>query len=478
MKILSSKTFNAQVQESIDLKKSITALNAQVQELYGSILTWQESVQNYRGNKYNTYESALAAANSMYIGTADWGVNQFGAAVGARASFIMPRGFKLVAKKNADEELAFANNFVNFNDLPKENAMQFIIESEIEGKILLALVYDDKTEFIDDKQSISKTGMVSVRFISQVSNPYKIITDPLDYMLIKNAEYTINGETEPRTIEEKYFIYRKFGGRMNQPNETSSRVLKCLTQIENLDRALRDFRELDHLFAVPIPANEVETAEEATDNAAAMDKTNWKPGKMFFHRGKFSFQQPTLTGAEMLYKEIVVLAEMISFNTGIPVHYWFPELATNRATADDISFGLVFSSTVREREIWRGLLEELIDKAIVFYNEKNNTTLRQGMIKVEIPVITKDDLARLETFWLRALSEEAITQKTFLSHVPDIDVDAELEALQEDKDEAFEKMKSTGIFDEKPDDENNDGGNENVGNQNKEKTNPFQKNQK
>lgn len=461
------KSYKALETEFAETKRQF---NAKIQELSGSILSYQEYVSPYRGTKYNTYETAVAQAALMYEGTADWGVNQFGSLVQARSSFIMPRNFKLKMKSGGDEEFLFATNFMNFNDIPEENSHQFIIESEIEGKILLALSWDDKTPYIDDAKNVEQTGMVSVRFISQTSTPYVVNVDPKDYMLIKNAQYTIEGQTEKTTLPENRIVYRKFGGRINQPNKTTSRTLRCLTQIENLDKALRDLRELNHLFAVAIPDLTVETKEDAADARDALDRLNFKPGKAVVHTGKFAFVQPTMTGTDMLYKEIVVLAETISYNTGIPVHYWFPELATNRATADDISFGLVFSSTARERDIWRGLFEELIDKAIMLYNEKASKKLRQGMIEVEIPVVTKDDLDRLESFWLRALSEKAITHKTFLSKIPDIDVEEELEGIKTEADENFQRMKENGMFG-MDNGEGDETGNKEADNARKEETN-------
>ena len=454
MKFLSGKKYSqlsAAVQEVSTQKKQLDEFRTQVAELSDNILYWTEKATKYVGNKYATYAEQVAAANAMYNGTADWGCNQLSAVVEARCSFIMPAGFKVIpsGQDKAEAEMAFAKNFIHFNSLDKENIFHFVIEGELDGKVLFNLFYDDKMPFVPDGENKPAVGMSSVRYISQASNPYSVLTDPTDYMAIKSAIYKPGGDdSKAKTILEPNLIYRKFGGRLDSINETSSKVLKVLTQIENLDRALRDWREINHLYATPVPENETTTVEEAQANAEAMNKKNFKPGKMFFHTGRFGFAQPSMTGVDALYKEIVMLAEMIAFNTGVPVHYWFPELATNRATAEDISWGLINSATSRERNIWAGLLEEMIDKAIVVYNNgAKRTPLRQGVLRVKIPVITREDWERFTAVWLPLFNAKGITMRTLLSKLPDdLDIEAEVEAVQQEKDAAFERMKENGLF--------------------------------
>ncbi len=468
MKFFSGKKYSQLSASVQEIEKQNNHLRSQVAELSDNILYWTEKATKYVGNKYSTYKEQVVAANAMFNGTADWGCNQMGAVVEARVSFIIPRGFKVLpkGKDKAEAEMKFVQNFIEFNSLNQENIYHFATEGELDGKVLFHLIYDDKTEFTPIGEGELVKGMASVRYISEASNPYSIEVDSKDYMLIKSATWTSGGnDSDKKTVLEPVMVYRKFGGRLDTPNETSSKVLKVLTQIENLDRALRDWREINHLYATPIPENECDSTESAAANAEAMSKANFKAGKMFFHTGKFGFAQPAMTGVDALYKEIVMLAEMISFNTGVPVHYWFPELATNRATAEDISWGLINSATSRERNIWTGLLEEMINKAIAIYNDGAKLTpLRQGMLKVEIPVITREDWERFTGVWLPLFNAKGITMRTLLSKLPDdLDVEAEVEAVKQEKDEAFERMKENGLFQAQinQDDEEGD---DNVGN--------------
>ena len=470
MKILSGKKYSqlsAAVQEVKSQNDQIKGLRAEVGELSSSIMTWREKAESFRGTKYNTYAEQVSIADAMFNGTADWGVNQLGALVQARVSFIIPRGFKIIPKnQGADKELKFAEQFADFNGLSKENIYHFASEGELEGKLLFKLFFDNTTEFTPEGEKKPIKGMTSIRYISQTSNPYSVKVKVDDYMAIESATYK-QGD-KPVTVLESALVYRKFGGRLDKINDTSSKVLKVLTQIENLDRALRDWREINRLFATPIPHVQTDTAEEASAMATALNKSNWKPGKMFAHTGTFDQSQPSMTGVDSLYREIVVLAEMISYNTGVPIHYWFPELATNRATAEDISFGLINSATSRERKIWEGMLEEMINKAIKIYNDKAKMTpLRQGMLKVEIPVLTKEDWERFTAVWLPLFNAKGITLRTLLSKLPDdLDVEKEIEEVQAEKEAAFERMKENGLFQAQlnQEDEENGGNKGNVGN--------------
>jgi hypothetical protein len=441
----------ARAKEIETSRRQIKDLQVQVGELSDNILFWVTQASSFRGTKYNTYETQITAANAMYNGTADWGVNQMAALLQARIGFIMPKGFKVVSKIEGDvsKEQEFADSFIQFNGLAKENIYHFLSESELEGKVLFNLAYDTVTPWFKAGEKAPLKGMTSVRYISQVSNPYSITVNENDYMLIEKAVYK-GADQKDHDILEPSLVYRKFGGRLNQINTTSSKILKVLTQIEDLDHALRDFREANHLFAVPIPECETLNAKDAVDMSAAFNKSNWKPGKMFFHTGKAGYMQPTNACADTLWREIVTLAEMISFNTGVPVHYWFPDLATNRATAEDISWGLINSATSRERNIWEGLLEEMINKAIAIYNDKAKMTpLRQGVLGVHIPVVTKDDWERITSIWMPLFTGKAITLKTLLSKLPDeLDVEEEVKAVEEESGALFDRMKDNGVFDE------------------------------
>ena len=98
------------------------------------------------------------------------------------------------------------------------------------------------------------------------------------------------------------------------------------------------------------------------------------------------------------------------------------------------------------------------------------TPLRQGVLKVKIPVFTEKDWERLTGFWMTLWSQKGITLRTLLNMIPEeIDVEKEIGELEAAKDEAFDKMRANGLFDNKTDEEDKDVGNKN-GNKDQKET--------
>jgi hypothetical protein len=323
----------------------------------------------------------------------------------------------------ADAEWAFCKSFLEYNDLDKEIAQEFAKEAEIEGKILLKLFWN-----ATDQQ-------IAVRFISWADKQYEVITDPQDYLWYKQVKWTPPGANRIETLNEPEFVYKKFGGRISEPNSACPKVMKCLTQIENLDKALRDLREINNLFAGPVPDIECATAEEATAANDELKNINFgKIRKIFAHTGAFNYKQPTMQGVDSLIAEIEMLAKMISGTTGVPVHYLgLLDLLRNRATGENL-YELLYGATSKEREIWKGVYKELITKAMIIYNTNAESTrqmskekqLEPNKVNINIPTISQEQWDRLEKVLLPAALGGKITDEYFLSQIPGMNIEEEM----------------------------------------------------
>lgn len=414
------------------LRSEIQALKLKVEAqglVIDDITTAQADEKRFRGNECRTYPLAIKTLAEMYEGRSEWGVLQTGSIVDVRASFIIGEGLKIVPKdrKKKDEakaELEFAERFMDFNDLDREMAQEFAKEGELEGCFLGQLSWDEEAE------------MVSVRFRSRAKYDYTIVTDPKDYAWYKQATWQTDGT--PTTLEEGDFVYGRFGGRVHQPNLPYPKVAKCISQIKALDKALRDWREINHLFAAPVPDVECADADQAQKMNAAMSEAmkNYRLRKLFIHTGKFSYVVPG-TMNDALENEIITLAKMISGTTGTPVHFLgLPDLMSNRATADNL-MELVTASTSKERQAWKGIYREMIAKAMAIWNANSSKTpLRPELLDVEIPLITQEQWQRITEVYLPLYQNDALSVKTLLSQVPGVDVEAEIEALAEREEEA------------------------------------------
>jgi len=421
-------------------------LETQVKKLQAlvknDLLSLTSAQATYKGNKYTSYSSAVEEINNKYVGTADWGVLQTGSIVDLRAAFIIGEGIEVVpVTEGAKAEIEWVKRFLEHNDLDQEMVQEFAKEAEIEGKIALKLVAPDMVK-IDDEE----VNTITVRFISWTDKKYKVETDPQDYTKYTKLTWKPKNKDKNETLNEGEFVYKKFGGRISKPNEAAPKIMKCLTQVENLDKALRDWREIDRLFASPIPHIEVENAEVAKKVKAEIAKVNWKIKKMFVHTGKLAFASPDIQGIDSLEREITTLAKMISGTTGIPVHFLgFPDLMSNRSTSENL-MELVSGSTLKERETWIGAYDEVIAKGM----EMTNMLVNQGMskdrrldpkkVKVTIPIITKEHYEHIEKIYLPAAIAGKISDEAFQEKLPGFDMEAEQKRKAEKEKSEFERV--------------------------------------
>lgn len=430
-------------------KGRITKLEGAVHRLThlvkDDILSLQEKTRKYKGNKYTSYKSAVEEINKKYNGTADWGVLQTGSIIDLRAAFIIGEGLKVVKKvDDADVEQEWAEKFLEYNDLDKEVVQEFAKEAEIEGKLAMKLVVEDVPDVKEGEEKFA----VSARYVSWTEKNYTIKTNPQDYMKYEKMTWRPKDKDKDETLEEKEFVYKKFGGRINKPNLAAPKIMKCLTQIESLDKALRDWREINRIFAGPILAAECKDGKDVKSTQDALSNKNWKIDKIFVATSKLYYAQFDIKGVESLEKEIMTLAKMISGTTGVPLQaLGLPEfMGQGRATAENL-MEFLLGSTSKERQTWIGAYEEMIAKAMKLWDEKvhpkasKHTTLDPTKIGIEIPMITKEHWDHLEKIYLPAAIAGKISDEAFQEKIPGFDIEADQKRKEKKEASEFEQIK-------------------------------------
>lgn len=389
------------------------------------ILSLTSEEGNYRGNNYQNYSEAIVAIEDKYNGTANWGTLQTGNIVDLRAVFVINEGPKIVAKeKGADKEVDWANKFFEFNDIDKEVAQQYATEAEIEGKIALKL----SPVKVGEKKEIA----ITARYISWSEKKYDVVADPNDYMDYKLLTWLPTGQTTKETLKANQFVYKKFGGRINNPDSAAPKIMKCLTQVDDLSKAIRDWREINRIFAAPIlymkMANKVDVAAAVT----AFEDKNFKIKKTLAGVGDLMYVKFDIAGVDSIEKEIITLAKMIAGTTGVSVQYLgLVDLLKNRSTSDDLR-EMLTAATTKERQIWKGAYDELITKAMIMYNEKaQQTPLDPSKIGVEIPVITQAQWQHIERVFLPAAVAGKISDETLYEQIPSLNVKVEMKRKKE-----------------------------------------------
>lgn len=424
--------------QAMRLERQNLALKCELQALViNDVTRVTDKDTKYKGNLYQTYGDAVKALADKYEGTADWGVVQTGNILDVRSAFISAGGLKVFPrdrkKEEAAAEMEFVNRFLETNSLDHEMVQQFAKEGELEGQFLGELFWDEKA------------GMVMLRFRSWADTHYTIETDKRDYTKYLKAKWTDSTSGKEEALEAQSFAYAKLAGRIHKSDNPYPKCAKCLTQIEHLDKAIRDWREIDRLFAAPIPDIEFSTAAEAQKGAEAVAKINWKTKKLISHTGTFSFKAPDMQGTDSLDREITMLAKMISGTTGVPVHFLgLPDLMSNRATAENL-MELVSASTTRERAIWKGFYQAVVKKAIEIWNDKSQKTpLDPTKVRVDIPYITAETWAKIQNVYLPLYQANAISLEALLAQLPEIDIDEELARKAKRDAEALERFAATG----------------------------------
>jgi len=440
--------FFRDIQDVGGLRNEMHQMRVKTQHLFDILsATEEDDTGAYKGNEYRTYRKAVNAINAKYNASAKWGVMQTGSIIDLRAAFIISQGIKVSAReKNVDasKEIKWTNAFLEYNDLDKEMIQEFAKEAEIEGKILIKIDVDETDKLIKYKEYDYK--MVSARYVSWIDKGYEVETEEDDYRKYKSV--TWEGK-KPGKLEKDIFIYKKFGGRLNEPNIAQPKIMKCLTQIDNLDKALRDWREINRIFAGPIlyyKANEV-LKESVTKALEALDNKNLKIKKILAGYGELSYSSFDIKGVESLENEIFTNAKMISGTTGVSVQYLgLVELLKNRSTGDDQRETLSLSTT-KERKVWEGAYEELITKAMNLFNKEvygsysEEKKLKPSLIKVNIPVVTKEHWANIKDVWLPAALAGKISDDLFLEQLPDIDIEEEKKRRKEKEESELEEAK-------------------------------------
>ena len=441
------------IQDVISLRTAVKNLRQEIGQITGlkmSILTddGEPDDRRYSGNRYPSYESAVMEIAKKYNSRADWGCILTGNIIDLRAVFIISQGIKVLPRKGVvkgevEKELKWANDFLEYNDLDKEVAQEYAKEAEIEGKIALTI----KVKKVEPGEFKGYTSMITARYISWTQKRYVVKTskdDPLDY---ESLTWRPSNETKDQTLGRSEFVYKKFGGRVNDPNQAQPKIMKCLTEIDNVTKALRDWREINRLFAAPIPHIECLNADQAKKMNAAIDKMNFKIKKFFAHTGVFGYESPDMAGAESIEKEILRLVTFISGTTGVPIHWLgLTELLKQRATADDLR-EMINTGTTKERATWEGVYQELITKAMLKVNAENQSgegvgKLDPWKIRVIIPTISREQWTHVKDVLMPLALANKISDETLISQIPGIDVQDELARLEEKSKSDFERIKA------------------------------------
>jgi hypothetical protein len=172
---------------------------------------------------------------------------------------------------------------------------------------------------------------------------------------------------------------------------------------------------------------------------------NWRARKLFAHTGQLLFLSPSGDSQAGIEREIITRAKMISGATGVPIGFLgFGDLTTKLGSGSEVTSDQVESSTSKERLIWVGTYQEIIQKAMEIWNANAKTTpLVPERVKVSIPRVSPETWKRITETWLPLYNSGAISLQSVLEQIPNINAAEEAKRVADESDanmERFEKM--------------------------------------
>lgn len=387
------------------------------------------------GNKYRTYAAQVIQLDKMFNNKADWGNELVKNIITVRSAFTIGGGIaaiptdqgteRLKALRVSDKkaqlpELEFLRRFLEGNDLDRECAQDFANEGELEGKVLLSLSWDEEKL------------LPMVRHIPWTATKYEIEVADGDYKRVTGAVWKVKGREE--RLEPPQFVYLKFGGRTSAVNETPPYIGGIIENLENIDKALTDWRTINRLFSAPTPYMKTASVEEAKAVLENVTNANWKIGKFFAGTGEFSLVGYEGANIESLKEEITMNSKFTSGNSGVPIQFLgLPDVLSNRAVAENL-MEMISTSTQRPRHVWTGGYTELMRKAIRMKNifDPASGILDPLAVEGRIPFFTQAQMKEINDTWLPLFESNAISLPLLLSKLPDVDPDEEIERILED----------------------------------------------
>jgi hypothetical protein len=388
-------------------------------------------------NAFQSYDSQTREMYRKYNGLTDFGNQQVRAIVDLRTAFIAGEGISVTCEDENTAEW--------INDLLKKNRMngsQFtnsVKGSELSGQSLFVLT---PKRWKDDSVFVK---LLRIPYL--LTNPFKpVFRDNSLRDEVIGIQVKRNGQWEALTLTN--FQYIRTGGDDASSEGPVTRTGTVLTDIENYDRAIRDMRRNNHIFARITPTIKTESDSETKALQSQLDQQRWKIGDMFIGKALFGYETPGTGAYDNLNTELVATIKTISSVTGVPVHWLgYVDLMSNRATAQTL-YELIKQATILERQIWEESLYEMIFQAQEIFIDSGGEGLNRldPAFQVRLPLIDfAEFLNRVKGLSL-AFGDGAISMGDYRNMLPGINPYETEKMIDEEKAKDEQSLKTNTII--------------------------------
>jgi len=409
----------------------------------------------FTGNNYKSYEQAITAIKSKYCCTADWGVLLTGVIIDLRTALIQGGEIEITTRKSGDKEdkptefeTAWVEEFMKYNKLNDYQAFEIIKMPEMEGRLLLKIEFDREYEWRFNGKL--QKGMMAVIPHSYSDSPYTVTTNKFK----KPDGIVFADQYQQDFLDEREFVYRKFGGMVNDYNNPVMRIWRCLTNIENVDKAIRDLRKINHIFAAPKIYVSVSESGDVDEMVKQVNE-NWKAATISVLTGDLKCLQVDVQHVHVLIKEAYFNIQEIGSVTGLPVHWLsLVDLMSNRSTAEALGDVTDMAVSTERKIIFDGF-NELLRKSIDMYNsERQMTKIANDMFEIKPNIISEEQWKHLKEVFVELTKNNKFPLHELYKLIPGVNADEVYKAFIEELSKDYENKYVN--FSEPDTDENDD----------------------
>lgn len=328
-------------------------------------------------NSYDDYDSQTIAIYQKYNAGQSYGNQLVRTVIDYRTAFIGGEGLSVSCKN--DDVADWIDTFLTDNKLNGSTLINLIKGSEMMGQSIIVIELNEDTNEVEVyRKPYSANEDYRPKYDERTN---KLI----DMQVKKKNVLSIEGW---KSLGIKHFVYVRPGGDDRLTNQPTTKTGTVLTDIDNYDRAIKDMRQNNHVFARITPVFEVTNESEANALKKNLAAIKWKIGKAFIGKAKFKYETPSSSAHENLVHELVSTIKTISAVTGVPVHWLgYVELMSNRSTADSL-YEMIKHATLSERLIWEEALYDVILKAQELYINNGGTDITlEKDFEVKLPLL-------------------------------------------------------------------------------------------
>jgi len=386
-------------------------------------------------NAFNTYESQVSETYRKYNALSSFGNQQVRTVIDLRTAFIAGEGISISCEDDLTSD--WIEKFLLRNLLQGPNFINAVKGSEMCGQALFVL---QVSEWLDKSLFVR-----AIRFPYTIKEPFKpVFKNPR--LKDEVIDIVIKKELGYESANFRNFIYIRTGGDDGNTEGPCTKTGVVLTDMENYDRAIKDMRRNNHIFARITPTWEVDSAAEAKSLSSKLSLMKWKIGEAFIGKAKFKYETPQTGAHENLAAELAATIKTISSTTGVPVHWLgYVDLMSNRATAESL-YELIKNATIVERQFWESSLYNMIIKGQELYIDAGGEEISKLNydFEVRLPLIDFNEfLNRVKGLQL-AYMDQAISIDDYRNMLPGIDPLKTKRAIEQEDKKAEEKIMSLG----------------------------------